>query len=158
MYSYLNKRYGLKSLVLEWAAAIIHGVRRYSQEDSEVELFGKILKNECDEDFRFVYSEVKTAVLDILKEKLKLRHKRKTDAELKKLLNNIIAGDIEESQWKELLAQMYNEEHCCILERRLQEKALEHKPRFPEAHRSLPFNEFQKVLLLVTARQYLISS
>jgi len=154
MYSYLNKRYGLKSLVLEWASAVIIGVKKYSHEDSEIELFGKILKNECDEDFRFVYNEVKTAILDILEEKLKMKFKRKTDTEIKKLVNNIVTGDIEESLWKELLARMYNEEHSVILEKKLQEKMT--KDNFSNRRRLsrdinlnkqrvLPFNEFQKV-------------
>lgn len=54
MYTYLNQKYGLKSLIVEWAAAIINGIKSYIHEDHEVALFAKILKNECDEDFRFI--------------------------------------------------------------------------------------------------------
>jgi hypothetical protein len=54
MYTYLNQKYGLKSLIIEWASTIIHGVRTYLRDDHEVTLFGKILKNECDEEFRFI--------------------------------------------------------------------------------------------------------
>ena len=48
MYTYLNQKYGLKSLIVEWAASIINGVKTYLREDHEVTLFAKILKNECD--------------------------------------------------------------------------------------------------------------
>ena len=54
MYTYLNQRYGLKSLIIEWAGAIINGIKKYSKEDNEVCLFGKVLRNEIDEEFRFV--------------------------------------------------------------------------------------------------------
>jgi len=54
MYTYLNQKYGLKSLIVEWAAAILNGVKTYNREDHDVTLYGKILKNECDEDFRFI--------------------------------------------------------------------------------------------------------
>ena len=54
MYTYLNQKYGLKTLIIEWASTIIHGVRTYLKDDHEVTLFGKILKNECDEEFRFI--------------------------------------------------------------------------------------------------------
>lgn len=54
MYTYLNQKYGLKQLIIEWASTIINGVRAYLREDHEVTLFGKILKNECDEEFRFI--------------------------------------------------------------------------------------------------------
>ena len=54
MYTYLNQRYGLKNLIVEWAAAIINGIKTYARQDHDIALFGKILKNECDEDFRFI--------------------------------------------------------------------------------------------------------
>jgi hypothetical protein len=54
MYTYLNQRYGLKNLIIEWAAAIITGIKTFSREDHDVALFGKILRNECDEEFRFI--------------------------------------------------------------------------------------------------------
>ena len=54
MYTYLNQKYGLKSLICEWAASIINGIKTYVKEEHEVALFAKILKNECDEDFRFI--------------------------------------------------------------------------------------------------------
>ncbi len=51
MYTFLNQRYGLKPLIIEWVAAIINGIKTYLKEDHDVALFGKILKNECDEEF-----------------------------------------------------------------------------------------------------------
>jgi hypothetical protein len=54
MYIYLNQKYGLKNLIIEWAAAIISGIKTYLKTDHDVTLFGKILKNECDEEFRFI--------------------------------------------------------------------------------------------------------
>ena len=54
MYTYLNQRYGLKTLIIEWAAAIINGIKCYQKEDHDIALFGKILRNECDEEFRFI--------------------------------------------------------------------------------------------------------
>ena len=29
MYTYLNQRYGLKNLIIEWAAAIINAIKMY---------------------------------------------------------------------------------------------------------------------------------
>lgn len=51
MYTFLNQRYGLKNLIIEQAASIINGIKKYSKEDHQVALFGKILRNECDEEF-----------------------------------------------------------------------------------------------------------
>ncbi len=44
MYSYLNHKYGLKSLIIEWASNLINGIKTYSIEDSEINLFGKVKK------------------------------------------------------------------------------------------------------------------
>ncbi len=62
MYTYLNQRYGLKQLIIDWASAIIAGIKKYSKEDADVCLFGKVLRNEIDEDFRFVQSALKDTV------------------------------------------------------------------------------------------------
>lgn len=162
MYTYLNQRYGLKNLIIEWAAAIINGVKRYSLEDSDVALFGKILRNECDEDFRFVHNEVKSAMADILRDKLKRKFKHKTEGEIAKLMTDIQAGEIEEWQWKEIIRKMYNEEHFAILEQRIRDKISERNPGINRAdrrrltreelialqtqkERPTPFTDFQKV-------------
>lgn len=71
MYTFLNQRYGLKSLIIEWVAAIINGIRTYLREDHDVALFGKILKNECDEEFRYIQMHVKDTLVGLLKSLLK---------------------------------------------------------------------------------------
>lgn len=67
MYTYLNQRYGLKNLIIEWAAALINGIKTYLKEDHDIALFGKILKNECDEEFRFIQMHVKDTLGSLLK-------------------------------------------------------------------------------------------
>lgn len=54
MYTYFNQKYGLKTLIIEWSVAIINGISLYKDDDHEVLLFGKILKNDCDEPFRLI--------------------------------------------------------------------------------------------------------
>lgn len=51
MFTYLQTKYGLKSLSIEWAASIVSNIKIYKSEDPEVKLFGKLLKNEFEEDF-----------------------------------------------------------------------------------------------------------
>ncbi len=43
MYTYLNQKYGLKTLIVEWATSLINGIKIYSNEDSEICLFGKVI-------------------------------------------------------------------------------------------------------------------
>lgn len=43
MYTYLNQKYGLKSLIVEWATAIINGIKKFNKVDNDVRVFGRIL-------------------------------------------------------------------------------------------------------------------
>ena len=54
MYTYFNQRFGLRNIIIEQASAVIYGIKTYSKDDNDVAVFGKILRNECDEEFRFV--------------------------------------------------------------------------------------------------------
>ena len=67
MYTFLNQKYGLKNLIIEWATALINGIKKFSSEDNDVAVFGKILRNECDEEFRFVQAQVKETISELLK-------------------------------------------------------------------------------------------
>jgi len=165
MYTFLNQRYGLKNLIIEWASAIINGVKKYGKEDSDITLFGKIMRNECDEDFRFVHAEVKTAISDILKEKLRRKYRNKSEDAIISILNKVQGDEIEEWQWKDIISKMYNEEHAAILEERIRKQTTRRNATSPnlmdrrrltreqylnlqkQKERSILFNEFQKVTL-----------
>lgn len=62
MHKHLNKKYGLKSLRSEWTNAITKAIDKHSEADSDVALFGKIIKSQVEEDFRFVQAQVKNAI------------------------------------------------------------------------------------------------
>jgi len=70
MYTFLNQKYGLKNLIIEWAGSLIAGIKSYAYEDNDVAVFGKILKNECDEEFIFVQSQIKNTILELFKVKI----------------------------------------------------------------------------------------
>jgi len=88
MYTYLNQKYGLKSLIIEWATAIINGIKKFSKVSNDVNVFGRILRNECDEEFRFVQAQVKHTIKELLKMYLRGRFKYKHNKEIEKMLNN----------------------------------------------------------------------
>ena len=81
MYTYLNQKYGLKSLIVEWAASIINGVKTYIKDEHEVALFAKILKNECDEDFRLIQMHVKETLISLVKVMVKDKYPMKSETD-----------------------------------------------------------------------------
>ncbi len=60
-------------MTLEAANNIVSGIQEYSARDNDIAVFGKILRNEVDEEFRFVQAELKTTILDLLKMHVKAK-------------------------------------------------------------------------------------
>eukprot|EP01022_Parablepharisma_sp_SALTPOND_P015706 TRINITY_DN224_c0_g1_i1.p3 TRINITY_DN224_c0_g1~~TRINITY_DN224_c0_g1_i1.p3 ORF type:complete len:446 (+),score=58.40 TRINITY_DN224_c0_g1_i1:14248-15585(+) len=141
MYTYLNQRYGLKALIIEWATAIVSGIKKHSKEDSDVALFGKILQNECDEEYRLIHIEVKTAIIDILKAKMRKKYPLKSDASILKILSDVQSGYIEEWACDAIVKKMYNEEDAMLLLGRIKERVA---ATGKDSNRIL-FIEFQRV-------------
>ena len=83
MYTYLVQKYGIKSLIVEWGTSIINAIRAYSRQDHEVALFSKVLKNECDEEFRYIQLHVRGSLEAILK----AVYREKTPLKSEKSLN-----------------------------------------------------------------------
>ena len=116
MYTYLNQKYGLKSLIVEWAASIINGVKTYIREEHDVALFAKILKNECDEDFRFIQMHVKETLISLVKVMLKDKHPLKSENDIQRMLDNIQRGRIDDWMWMKILEKMYDERDASVLQ------------------------------------------
>lgn len=168
MYTYLNQRYGLKSLIIEWVAAIINGIKTYLKQDHDVALFGKILKNECDEEFRFIQTHVKETLVGLLKALLRERHPLKGESEVNKMMKEIEKGTMEEWQWRKIIEKMYDPNDYEILEQKFIDAIQERRAKTfystltdsrkltreeqmmrmqQKDFELLKFNDFQKIIL-----------
>ena len=65
MYKFLNNKYGLKNLVIEWSSSIITGIKMYSSTDSDINLFSKILKNKIEEGQKLVVIKLKSTIKEL---------------------------------------------------------------------------------------------
>lgn len=115
MYTFLNQKYGLKNLIIEWATAIINGIKKFSGDDNDIAVFGKILRNECDEEFRYVQTQVKTTIAELLKMYLRSKLPLKTNVEIKELLQVKMASNITEEECNEIINYMYTTEDAEFL-------------------------------------------
>eukprot|EP01063_Lacrimia_lanifica_P005883 TRINITY_DN13544_c0_g1_i1.p1 TRINITY_DN13544_c0_g1~~TRINITY_DN13544_c0_g1_i1.p1 ORF type:complete len:715 (+),score=385.54 TRINITY_DN13544_c0_g1_i1:85-2229(+) len=158
LYTYLNQKYGLKNLILDWAQAIINGVRKYSAEDNDVAVFGKILRNEIDEEFRFVQRQLKETVHELLRVYLKGKLPMKSDEDILNLVHKRTAGYILEEEWVDIVKYMYNAEDSVSIIMRVREIIKEKRPPRRRAGRrteteqakdsnNLLYHDFLKVLL-----------
>src|SRR3989338_10214371 len=110
LYTYLNQKYGLKNIILDYASSIVQGIKRYSNEDNDVAVFGKILRNEIDEEFRFVQKQLKDTVSELLKVFLRGKYSKKMDSEIQAMHQQRLSGDILEEEWVDIVKYMYNKE------------------------------------------------
>jgi hypothetical protein len=124
MYTYLNQKYGLKSIIIEWAAAIIKAVNIFQKEDHEVALFGKILRCECDEEFRFIQQTVKETVIALLKAIFREKYPLRAETLLNRQVEQVILNEIEPWQWKKIIEKMYDENDQRQIEEALTTKRL----------------------------------
>ncbi len=119
MFTYLNQKYGLKNLIIEWAASIINAIRMYSVEDSDVLLFGKILRNEIEEEAITVISRLKQTIADLLTYLLKSKNPLKSNQEIKDLSSSKMNGNLTEEEWKSIIYCVYEKEDAKLLEMKI---------------------------------------
>ena len=119
MYTYLNQKYGLKNLIIEWASSIINAIKMYSSEDCDINLFGKILRNEQEEDSRLVIDNLKNNVSELLEYYLTNKNPFKSKTEIKKLLKNKKEGILLEEEWKGIINYIYSEEDADIIQNKI---------------------------------------
>jgi Ca2+-binding EF-hand superfamily protein len=156
--TFLNHKYGLKSLRQEWNQAILKAIDKYSSEDSEVSLFSKVMKNEIEEEFRFTFKQLKSSISDVLKHILKLKFPYMQEKAVKDLVSEKVSSELEESEWTGILDYMYNPDDKLFLYEVLQE-LLRHKSlssrissrrmnrgEVPKDKVLLPFNDLLRIL------------
>ena len=67
MYSYFKNKYGLNNLVADHAEQIIIGIQDFKDYDVGVFIFGKIMRNEIDENYFTLYRGLKKTISDSLR-------------------------------------------------------------------------------------------
>ena len=143
MYTFLNQKYGLKNLIIEWASSIIYAIKTYSNEDAEVYLFGKILRNELDEESRFILIKLQENISQLLEFYLKSKNPLKSQSEIQKSLNEKKNGILTEEEWKGIIFYLYNEDEGNILEKKIISFIQKNKLKNNE---SIPLNTISEIM------------
>ena len=115
MYIYLNQKYGLKNMVIEWATNIINGIRTFSNEDTEISLFGKILQNELEENCQLLINNLKENINSILFNLLRAENPFKNDGEIIEIRNKYIKNDIPPDKTQQIIETLFDEKGRTIL-------------------------------------------
>ena len=109
LYYYLNNKYGLKNLVIEYASGIIQGIKDFSKKNSEVLLFGKILRNELEEQEILIISKLKETINDFLIYYYQNKYQYKSKNEVNILVQKCKSGILVEDQWKNIVGYLFSD-------------------------------------------------
>jgi hypothetical protein len=101
LYEYLNQRYGLKNLTIEYASSIIKAIKDYSNISSEILLFGMILKNELEENSINISNQIKKVINDSLTYYLSQKYPSKDAGEINSIVSK--KGFIDEDIWNKII-------------------------------------------------------
>ena len=115
MYTFLNNKYGLKNLTIEWATSIINGIKQYSQTNSEVCLFGKILRNELEEESYQVYLKLKSTIYELLGYYYQTKYPYKSTKEIDRMLKEKQGSYLIEGEWKTLIKYLFPKDSETVL-------------------------------------------
>ena len=70
IYTFLTRKYGVKHIVIEKAFSIFSSLRKYSNLNSDILLFAKIIRNDIDESSRLISLEIKKNLEKFLMNKI----------------------------------------------------------------------------------------
>lgn len=110
MYNYFIQKYGLKNLIGEITLNFITGIKLYSKEDGEVYLFGKILRNEIDEEFKEAIQQIRQGTLDYITITLKEKNIKKCVEDTASILKEKINNCLLEEDWKDIIENLYQKD------------------------------------------------
>lgn len=108
MYTYLNQRFGLHALVVDYASAIWKACAAFAKADNDVAVFQALLRNQLDEGFLTVKTKLRQAVLDLLRAYFVSRYPLKQEAAIMALIKQRTTTVLHEEEWQELLTYLYD--------------------------------------------------
>jgi len=119
MYTFLNKKYGLKNLIIEWAKNIISGIKYYSKKDSIVLLFGKIMRNEQEEKARYIIQKLSESIEELLLYYIKRQNPLKLMDDIEKIFQHKKNSELLEEEWKGIIYTIYEKKEAEEIEKKV---------------------------------------
>ncbi|EQC38763.1 hypothetical protein, variant [Saprolegnia diclina VS20] len=148
MYTYLNQRFGLQSLIVEYASAIMKGCTRYMKSDADVATFFHVVRNDMDEGFLRLKSKLEETVVALLRAFLRGLHPRKSEGALNQLIQAKLMDQtlLSEDEWHSVIKYMYDAHDCHAIVRLVESQVVQDDNN---VKRSLAFSTFRKVYIFI---------
>ena len=107
MYQYLNNKYGLKNLTIEYASAIISGIKEFSKKDMNIKLFGMLLKNEIEENTLAIVEKIKQVVEETLEYFISQKNPYMSTGDIGLICEKIKKGMVDENVWNSFVDTLF---------------------------------------------------
>ena len=118
LYTFLNHKFGVKSIIAEWATSIVAAADKFADVDCEVAVFGRVLHNLVDEEFRNEQKVIVATVRELLRSYLRSQRPHANDDEIADALAAKTRGDLAEDEWLDMVRFMYGrKDSATIIER-----------------------------------------
>ena len=117
LYTYLNHKFGVKSVINDWADSIIAATDKFQDDDCDVAAFGRALRNLVDEEYLRRGKAIATTVRDMLRAYLASKHPHLNDQQLAQRHREKMEGDLFDDEWLDMVRFMYApEEQSAIVD------------------------------------------
>lgn len=112
--SFLLKKYGLKTLTLELQNSIMNAINLYSNSDSEICLFGKILNNDIEEESITVFNELKKTINELLAYYYMKKLPYKSNYAIESLAKSKQRSFLSLDEWKTILTSIFSDSEVVL--------------------------------------------
>ncbi|KAG2528581.1 hypothetical protein JM16_002653 [Phytophthora kernoviae] len=155
LYTYLNTRFGLPKLIVDYASAVWKAAEHFARRENDAAVFVALLRNRLDEGFLDIKRKLQSAIVELLRAFFTARHPKKQGKAIAALVQNRMDDLLQEEEWRNLLTYLYEPQDSATLLRLVQQKAekyqtLQLQRQKPQPNEkpslALPFTDFEQVL------------
>ncbi|KAL0237274.1 hypothetical protein PCE1_000671 [Barthelona sp. PCE] len=109
--TYLNQKYGLRTLINEMSFSLGNAVSR-NKGDALSRFFGAIYNNECDENFYYVLQQVEDTIHSLVLVYYRNKHPNYPEAKCRKMTDKTLGqhGLLVEELYQDIIAHLYEED------------------------------------------------
>lgn len=115
LHTYLNQKYGLKSLIVEWSVLILKATEKYESQDAEICLFSKILSHRIEETFRFTFEKLKEKIKQSLKSLIQQQYPYMREIQILNLLKEKMSGILFQPEWESIINSILSKDEATYL-------------------------------------------
>lgn len=104
----LKTKFGLKSQIFESMFSLLMSLKYYQEKDNDIAVFQYILRNECDEEFRFSQNQVRKTLKELLRIFIYEYHPNSQQSQIVQILDKKVNGYISMKESTEIVNYLYN--------------------------------------------------